>query len=641
MIKVTHVLCVLFFSITISAQNLESRLYAYLDLVQTLSSSEVIDENKIKLYLDSAKFEIEASNNEFLYGDFYFEKSKIYDRKNDFDSEIIALEEGIQKLGPYQDSLILINLKYELANAYYLQEKFTQSLTMYLGLISCIEKRSSNHKDLGDSLATKNIKASCLRIVGNIYFILYAEKKAIAYSTKAANLFAELGNQEMQRSSYFSIAYGYIERDELEKSKKYIDAGFEIEAKNALDVEIADHYIVYCYYLIKSGKLDSVNYYLEKSISVYQKYGDSQGIMMAKVYNGELCLSKGKYKEAALLLETALAYLQKSNMIRILAKSKILLSKVYSKLGHYKKAYQYATLSLNTQNEMLKKAEDLFSYEYENRVEDNRVQYIDSLKLISDNYKIKQIESKLIQKSIYNKFLWYTLVFFLILTSALFYLLKRNKTINTDLNQSLSENKFLFQEVHHRVKNNFQIISSLMNLQRMNSTDRVSNRMLKETQQRILSMALVHELLYKSDKIDEINADEYINDLIQTIVNMYDDQKLNIQFSVNTNNIILKLEQAIPMGLILNEAVTNSIKYAFPGHSKGFISISLEKLNSNESVLKIKDDGCGMNYEEELGKNTLGLELIEVLTEQLNGEKKFINNGGTQLEILIRNQYLN
>ncbi len=135
MIKVTHVLCVLFFSITISAQNLESRLYAYLDLVQTLSSSEVIDENKIKLYLDSAKFEIEASNNEFLYGDFYFEKSKIYDRKNDFDSEIIALEEGIQKLGPYQDSLILINLKYELANAYYLQEKFTQSLTMYLGLI--------------------------------------------------------------------------------------------------------------------------------------------------------------------------------------------------------------------------------------------------------------------------------------------------------------------------------------------------------------------------------------------------------------------------------------------------------------------------------------------------------------------------
>jgi len=184
---------------------------------------------------------------------------------------------------------------------------------------------------------------------------------------------------------------------------------------------------------------------------------------------------------------------------------------------------------------------------------------------------------------------------------------------------SLKEKEQLLKEIHHRVKNNLQIVSSLLNLQSENVEDQRFLALIRESRNRIYSMALVHEMLYASRDLSHIRIQEYIRRLGQNIHESFLKPNREIEFVYEINaELAFDIDRMIPIGLILNEVISNANKYAFPDRD-GTITISLQYLE-NEYYLSITDNGVGLPPDFDIGRNAnLGMQLIFMLAEQLEG----------------------
>jgi two-component sensor histidine kinase len=201
---------------------------------------------------------------------------------------------------------------------------------------------------------------------------------------------------------------------------------------------------------------------------------------------------------------------------------------------------------------------------------------------------------------------------------------------------SLKEKDVLLKEIHHRVKNNLQIIISLLNLQSGYIKDEVTLKAVKDGQSRVRSMALVHEKFYQSDTITEIDFAEYIKKLCHYLYQTYGDKTDRIHVDVKGDNINLDMDTAMPCGLLVNEIVSNAYKYAFPGQEKGQIRIELRRTNG-KMLLGVYDNGIGLpdNFDFEKSES-LGMQLIQALTSQLDGELKVSYENGTSFEVLFQ-----
>jgi PAS domain S-box-containing protein len=210
----------------------------------------------------------------------------------------------------------------------------------------------------------------------------------------------------------------------------------------------------------------------------------------------------------------------------------------------------------------------------------------------------------------------------------------KRKNAENLIKTSLNEKNILLQEIHHRVKNNMQIISSLLNLQTKYINDEEAVDILKESQNRVRSMAMIHEKLYQSKDLSHINFADYIQSLVSNLFYSYNTEKTYIKPIFEVENLSLNMDTAVPCGLIISELVSNSIKYAFPKGMNGEILVSL-KFIDNKYELRISDNGIGMPANIDLNKlETLGLLLVTNLTEQIDGEITINRNHGT--EFIIR-----
>lgn len=193
---------------------------------------------------------------------------------------------------------------------------------------------------------------------------------------------------------------------------------------------------------------------------------------------------------------------------------------------------------------------------------------------------------------------------------------------------SLKEKDQIIQEIHHRVKNNLQIISSLLNLQSAVSQNKNINEVIAECRNRIQSIALVHEMLYRSSNLKKVNVSQYIQRLCENISASFkrDDSEIEIIYEISHDQF-LETDQIIPVGLIINEILTNSFKHAFP-LNKGIIKINYTG-NSSGNLFEIADNGVGLKKENENKiVGGLGFQLIEMLCDQLDGEMNFISDKG-------------
>jgi PAS domain S-box-containing protein len=205
------------------------------------------------------------------------------------------------------------------------------------------------------------------------------------------------------------------------------------------------------------------------------------------------------------------------------------------------------------------------------------------------------------------------------------------------IKQSLQEKEVLLKEVHHRVKNNLQVISSILNLQSSYVKDEGTLNILKESQNRIKSMAFIHESLYQTKDFSSINFSEYVVNLSQNLIHSYSNFEHEIKLNLDIQNVFLNLDLAIPCGLIINEIVSNALKYAFvETKSGGEISIKMS-LDEENLTLVIGDNGIGLPKEIDY-RNTqsLGLQLVVTLTDQLNGTIELNTVKGTVYTIIFK-----
>ena len=208
--------------------------------------------------------------------------------------------------------------------------------------------------------------------------------------------------------------------------------------------------------------------------------------------------------------------------------------------------------------------------------------------------------------------------------------------VEKNLKNSLAEKEILLREIHHRVKNNLQTISSLLDLQAESINEPKNLEVFRSSQSRIRSMALIHERLYKSEDLSKIKASEYINNLMDYLEGTYYSPSWNTEITTDIQNLYLDLDVAIPCGLIINELVSNSMKYAFPGSRKGNIKVSLQPDASENLVLMIKDDGIGIPLTMiTLDSQSLGLQLVKLLVKQLNGKMEIDGTMGTRITIIF------
>ena len=188
------------------------------------------------------------------------------------------------------------------------------------------------------------------------------------------------------------------------------------------------------------------------------------------------------------------------------------------------------------------------------------------------------------------------------------------------LRASLEEKETLLREIHHRVKNNMQVISSLLSLQISNVDEPRYREMFVECQARVRAMALIHEKLYASGNLAAVDCGEYVTELAQMLVRSYAQGRNNIRLELATMPVMLDIQTAIPVGLILNELVTNSLKHAFPGEGGGVVAVELVHKEGGLCELHVRDDGCGLpEAVDSVRSRGLGLRMVRGLARQIDG----------------------
>ena len=204
--------------------------------------------------------------------------------------------------------------------------------------------------------------------------------------------------------------------------------------------------------------------------------------------------------------------------------------------------------------------------------------------------------------------------------------------------ESVKEKEVLLKEVHHRVKNNLQVINSILNLQSSYVTDPKTLEIINESQNRIRSMSYIHESLYQTKDFSSINFADYITNLVQNLVHSYQLYENKINLDLNIEPVNLALDQAIPCGLILNELISNSLKYAYPDEKKGTIAIHVHEENKRIHM-RVEDFGIGLPVDFKLeNSESLGLSLVYTLVDQLDGELILKTSGGTKFLITFDKQ---
>jgi PAS domain S-box-containing protein len=207
------------------------------------------------------------------------------------------------------------------------------------------------------------------------------------------------------------------------------------------------------------------------------------------------------------------------------------------------------------------------------------------------------------------------------------------------LKHSLHEKDILLKEIHHRVKNNLQIVSSLLKIQSSYVDDESIKQLFKESQNRVQSMSLIHQKLYQSKDLAHIDFRDYIETVTTHLQHSFGILEDRVRIKIDVHNIVMSIDNAIPAGLIINELVTNALKHAFNGETKGEIYINLAYDEFNyEYWLVVRDNGSGIRSDFDIQKSgSFGLKLVSTLAGQMGGAVEIISRGGTEFRIMFKN----
>ena len=334
------------------------------------------------------------------------------------------------------------------------------------------------------------------------------------------------------------------------------------------------------------------------------------------------------------LLEASLKAGIASKSLETLLKTRPLLSKLYEKNGDFQGS-----------NKLLQDHLTLLSQMHEDRQQEYLAEFEAKYNKSEDEKIILSQEKELVISSKNTSNLLIVLSGLLLIVGIVFFFFVRLRKKQNALvvqkqivDQSLEEKELLLKEVHHRVKNNLQIISSLLNQQALKSTDETLRSLVDEGQRRIKSMAMIHQKLYQTEDFRNINMGDYTEELTRTISNSMKSADQDIVVHYDIDKTKFNIDLAISLGLILNELITNVYKYAFKGRKSGNVFIGLKEVDEDKHELSVRDDGVGLPLDfEERSKQSLGMSLIKGLSWQLRGDLSYSSDSGSNFMVKFTN----
>jgi two-component sensor histidine kinase len=512
------------------------------------------------------------------------------------------------------------NLYYNIGNNYYGQAHYETAIHYYLkGL------------DQGEKFDDKLTIMINLDGIGSV-LAEQDNERAIEYKSRALALAKELNNTEYKAwiKSYY-ITY-YLKKNNYDSA---IIIGNEVKH---IALQHKD-------YFTTSNALSEMGYAFQlkgNSLKAIQCYRDAlthlsdlamgqrlQVILLTRT--GEAYSSLKKHKEAIPYLQEAIARGKKLNFKNELIPAYKTLSEAYFNTTDYLQAHRY-----NQSYHALK--DSIYSLEKIKKIASANATYeIDkkeqAIKMLEQNNSIKDLE---ISRRRIQFILVIGLCLFLIVVAFLVYNRYRLKVkAHAEIMNYAKEKEILLQEIHHRVKNNLQLISSLLNWQTESIKDSHLLQIIDEGRSRIKSMALIHESLYQSNNMAHIDIKTYIDNLVGYLNSIYNRDN-SIYINKNIQPVLFDVDIIVPIGLIVTELISNSFKYAFPFKTEGVIDISLAKTDRGVFILQVKDNGIGLS-EELLGNavqtQTMGMELVRLLVKQIKGKLQISNDSGSNFAI--------
>lgn len=513
---------------------------------------------------------------------------------------LFALKEAYRKSERFDDLLEVLPIYYQAS------EKFGYAVVggaVYEKEIAYVhyslnnyEKAITSFKKSAEEFKRKKMylmQSSSLNDIGTCFRYLKQKDSSHYYYKKGLNIIRDLQVEKQRKEGYINYFENILSINVTETSSEIIDVNKMIplynrvlkEAKNSNEINI----VINSYYGLSKVFFD------KKNIEMTLKYLDSAEVKLESYIYPKVKAQILELKVEALLLnndfEKATSYFQ-----------------IYRKFSD---SLNKAKVDKSFMSGVLKYETDIKTKELQN---------------------VKEVV-KSDKKVILYQRLGLVGIFLLFGFLALIYLKinRDNKTIRRQklvVDKALSENKILIKEVHHRVKNNLQMVSSLFFLHSRKSKDANSKEILAQSQQQIQAMSIVHEMLYEKEDIIDVTAQEYIKKLTNTLLTAYPNKK--IQVAISAENISLHLDHANPIGLIINELITNSIKHGFKDLDKGEVFIQIRK-TKNDYEFEYSDNGVGMSEVQKIqnSKKTFGIRLISSLTEEMNGRLEIVY--GTKL----------
>ncbi len=362
-----------------------------------------------------------------------------------------------------------------------------------------------------------------------------------------------------------------------------------------------------------------------QALAIVEKMGWKMAVAATHANIGEVNLRMGKFREALPHQLKAIEIFEKQNDSDNLPESYEHASAIYEGLGDFKNALVF-------RKKMETLGDSLSGLEKDAAMSELQTQYETEKKETTIAAQTAQIgQQKTVQ--------WAIGGVAALLAGFLFFLRRINisrKKANQELavsNEKLgaknAENELLLKEIHHRVKNNLQTISSLLNLQSASISDQNALEAVQESQSRVRSMALIHQKLYQGENLAAVEMKSYFETMGEAMLHSFGDAGKRVSLNVEMPELEMDVDTAIPLGLIANELITNSLKYAFPENRPGKLKISLTTENDQQFLLKIADDGVGFDKKDKPKGTGFGTRLVSLLAMQLNGKVETQTENGT------------
>ncbi len=487
--------------------------------------------------------------------------------------------------------------------------------------------------ELQDSMGLSHENGFFYAELGDFYTKMQLFDQAKVYIQKSYDLAVQTGFALGQSFSLRNLASNASSQLKYDEAIEYILKSIEIDSinqyPNGLSKAHRDLGVVY----EKQNDLSRSLHHFNLALQYVE--GTDNASDFIKIYQGiaRVLLQQNQIEQAGRYLTLADQHLQGLDLLDLEAEQDLLSTEIYERKNQYREAYFAAKSLLSNKNELLN--QDIADRITGLNIAFETAQKEQEIELLNAEKELATLQLHASNRR--NIGFAVGLGVFCIFSFFLYRLNRKIQTQNQIISKALDEKELLLKEIHHRVKNNLQFISSLLSLQSRHVVDKSAHAALAEGQNRIKSMALIHQNLYQEDNLVGIETKNYLEKLTTDILGTYHVSSDEVHLELEIQDLNLDIDTMIPLGLIVNELVCNSLKHAFTEIDHGRITVALSEA-AGSLELRVADNGKGFeDLEAVMAKNSFGYKLVRTLTEQLEGDLTMDGSNGTEVKLVLSN----